>query len=584
MTGLRSMFLHLATVCSGILLLAALAGPVPASSRVALVIGNAAYDHVPILANPLNDARDVAAVLGEIGFEVTRLENADYTTLRRGLRAFRYKASAADIALVFYAGHGIEMNKQNFLVPVDARLRTDGDVEFEAVPLDLVMAAVDGASDFRVVMLDACRENPFLQSMQRKKGATRSIGRGLARVETGVGSTLISYSAKEGMVALDGEGRRNSPYTEALLRVLPEPGLEVGIMFRQVREMVLEATGGNQEPFIYAALPSKGAFFIPSGDPDAGSGISASAHPGATATAVTDDATAVAALSSEVERVARDPVIGEEFSDCPQCPWMVVIPAGSYEMGSPSGKAVRSEARAHRVTIARPIAVGKYEIRRGEFTRFMEESRRSDDSACWQYDGATRKPGSGATDPGFPQAEDEPMVCVSWGDAQAYVEWLSRTTRKRYRLLSESEWEYAARGGAGTSPGTEPDGSEQCASANGADESVKAQYAAWFGGTASCDDGHAHTAEAGRFRANGFGLYDMLGNAREWVQDCWRSDYDGAPDDGSAWTGGGSCGLRVLRGGSWLDGPGGIHLSARDRAVTSIRYAANGFRVARELD
>ena len=234
----------LATVCCQ-----ALAAP-----RVALVIGNASYAHVPTLANPLNDAADVGAALGRLGFEVTRIRDADRASLWRGLQAFALAASASEIAVVFYAGHGIEVDHRNFLVPVDARLASDQDVEFEAVPLELVQRAVERASKLRVVILDACRENPFVVSMQRA-GATRSIGRGLARAKP-AGETLVAYAAKEGTVAADGVGR-NSPYSEALLAHLEEPGLDVGLMFRRVRDAVLASTGGRQEPFVYGSLSSK---------------------------------------------------------------------------------------------------------------------------------------------------------------------------------------------------------------------------------------------------------------------------------------------------------------------------------------
>ena len=233
------------------------ASPAFAAQRVALVIGNATYAHVPALANPLNDAKDVGAALDRLGFAVTRLENAGYAALRRGLLEFQRAASASEIAVVFYAGHGIEVDQRNFLVPVDARLASDQDVEFEAVPLELVSRAVERASGLRLVILDACRENPFAVQMQRA-GATRSIGRGLARVEPS-GETLIAYAAKEGTVASDGAGR-NSPYSEALLGHLEEPGLEVGLMFRKVRDAVLGMTGGRQEPFVYGSLSSRGVY------------------------------------------------------------------------------------------------------------------------------------------------------------------------------------------------------------------------------------------------------------------------------------------------------------------------------------
>ena len=245
----------------------ALAAPVHAAKRVALVIGNAEYKHASRLANPLNDAADIAAALGRLGFKVTRLDDAGYDAMRKGLRAFTRAAAASEIAMVFYAGHGIEVDGRNYLIPVDARLASDQDVEFEAVPLDLVSRSVDRASELRLIVLDACRDNPFAKQMTRS-GATRSIGRGLARVEP-AGETLVAYAAKGGSVAADGEGR-NSPYSTALLAHLEQPGLEVGLMFRKVRDAVLRTTGGQQEPFVYGSLSSKGFYLAARSTPGPG--------------------------------------------------------------------------------------------------------------------------------------------------------------------------------------------------------------------------------------------------------------------------------------------------------------------------
>ena len=255
---------------AAVILSALLSFPAPAAQRVALVIGNATYAHVPALANPLNDAADIGGALDRLGFAVTRLENADRASLWRGLQEFALAASASEIAVVFYAGHGIEVDQRNFLVPVDARLASDQDVEFEAVPLELVSRAVERASGLRLVILDACRENPFAVQMQRA-GATRSIGRGLARVEPS-GETLVAYAAKEGTVASDGAGR-NSPYSEALLGHLEEPGLEVGLMFRKVRDAVVGLTGGRQEPFVYGSLSSRGVYLAAAAAPPAAAAV-----------------------------------------------------------------------------------------------------------------------------------------------------------------------------------------------------------------------------------------------------------------------------------------------------------------------
>ncbi|SDK35101.1 caspase family protein [Aliiruegeria lutimaris] len=231
--------------------------------RVALVIGNAGYSHVPLLANPANDATDIAAALKRLDFDVTLALDADDTAMQRLLRDFAGAAREADLSLVYYAGHGIEVDQTNYLIPVNAELRRDLDVDFEALPLDLVMQSLVGAGGLKIVLIDACRDNPFAAQLQLAKG-TRSIGTGLGRVDPigGVraGGILVGYAAREGTVALDGAGR-NSPYAAALLEYLEEPGLEISQLFRKVRDRVFDLTGGAQEPFTYGALPS-GEFFL----------------------------------------------------------------------------------------------------------------------------------------------------------------------------------------------------------------------------------------------------------------------------------------------------------------------------------
>ena len=278
---------------AALVVLAVLSVPAPAAQRVALLIGNASYAHAPPLANPANDVADIGAALGRLGFSVKKIENAGYAELRRGLLEFQQAASASEMAVVFYAGHGIEVDQRNFLVPVDARLASDRDVEYEAVPLELVQRAVERSSGLRLVILDACRENPFAAKMQRA-GATRSIGRGLARVEP-TGETLVAYAAKEGTVALDGTGR-NSPYSKALLAHLEKPGLEVMLMLRKVRDAVLAATGGQQEPFWYGSLSSRGVYLAKASAPVAAPSVEP-------APAIVPSAARVTAEQLAVERV-----------------------------------------------------------------------------------------------------------------------------------------------------------------------------------------------------------------------------------------------------------------------------------------
>ncbi len=240
--------------------LVAFATAATAGGRVALVIGNSAYQAVNPLPNPVNDAHDMAEAFKKLGFDVTLADNLTYEQMRQTLQHFGDKAHGADMAVIYYAGHGMEIDHRNYLIPVDARLQTDRAVAFETIPLDLMMATVDGARSLKIVLLDACRSNPFAARMKLTV-ASRSIGRGLSQVEPDTG-TLVGFSAKEGTVAGDGTGR-NSPYTVALLSHIAIPGLEISLMFRQVRDAVLEATDNQQEPFTYGSLPGKSLYFVP---------------------------------------------------------------------------------------------------------------------------------------------------------------------------------------------------------------------------------------------------------------------------------------------------------------------------------
>lgn len=224
-----------------------------AERRVALVIGNSGYKSVPRLANPENDSTAIGLLLRNAGFDAVEVrQNLDNTDMRRAMRDFSQSAADADIAVVFFAGHGIEVGGTNFLVPVDSTLKRDIDVEDEAVSLDRVLTLLEPARKLRLVILDACRDNPFLPAMARTL-ASRSVGRGLAKIDTPGSDTLIAYAAKAGSIAADGRGA-NSPFTLALLKHLTTPGLDVRLAFGRVRDEVLAATNRQQEPFVYGAL------------------------------------------------------------------------------------------------------------------------------------------------------------------------------------------------------------------------------------------------------------------------------------------------------------------------------------------
>jgi hypothetical protein len=225
--------------------------------RVALIIGNSAYRNVPALPNPANDASDVAAAFRRLGFAATLVQNGSFDDMRRSLLAFGQQAAGADMAAVYFAGHGMEVAGENWLIPVDANLKRETDAETEAISLRSVMLQVSNTTSLGLVILDACRDNPFIAKMQRTL-ASRGISGGLGRIEP-VGNVLVAYAARDGTTALDGDGH-NSPFTMALLHNIEQPGVEVTFMFRNVRDDVMEATRNEQQPFVYGSLSRKAIY------------------------------------------------------------------------------------------------------------------------------------------------------------------------------------------------------------------------------------------------------------------------------------------------------------------------------------
>ncbi len=240
-------------ICAVFSLLCACAfagAPVSAGTgkRVALVIGNSAYKIAP-LANPVNDARAVASALQDIKFdEVILRQDLTGDGMRATLREIGRAAVGADIVVVFFAGHGLELHGRNYLIPVDANPERASDVELEAINLDTVLQQLEGATRLKLVILDACRNNPF-----RPAGGKRSVERGLARVEPD-DNTLVAYAAKEGTTADDGTGQRNSPFTAALLKHIATPDIDIRLMLGRIRDDVISATSDTQRPHIYGTL------------------------------------------------------------------------------------------------------------------------------------------------------------------------------------------------------------------------------------------------------------------------------------------------------------------------------------------
>ena len=310
---------------------------------------------------------------------------------------------------------------------------------------------------------------------------------------------------------------------------------------------------------------------------------------GREAQAAQEEATRQAREADEARRrQQRQKQAGQPFRDelrsGGQGPQMMVVPAGSYQMGSPPYEEERDddEGPVHRVTIAQPFAVGVYEVTVGAYGRFVGATGHAGGSSCRTYERGSWEERSGRSwrNPGFRQAEREPVVCVNWRDARAYTAWLSRETGKAYRLLSEAEWEYVARAETTTARYWGESEVGQCQHANGADQTASRHNSGWS--VVACDDGHYRTALVGRFRPNGFGLYDVLGNVGEWTQDCWNESYASAPSGGRAWETV-DCGRRVLRGGSWNFRPRDLRSANRGWSAADYRSFNLGFRIARSL-
>lgn len=270
------------------------------------------------------------------------------------------------------------------------------------------------------------------------------------------------------------------------------------------------------------------------------------------------------------------------FQDCPECPQMVVVPAGKIALGS--AMPPESPARSRRDIAS--FAIGSSEVTRDQFSAFVVETGRADGESCLSRDATgARAFVKGATwrSPGILQTGRHPVVCVSFVDAVAYVEWLSKVTGHYYRLPSESEWEYAARAGSTTLWFWGDDRRQACQYANVPNVESSAPDAS-PGSVFDCEDDYVDTAPVGTFRENDFGLNDVLGNVWEWVEDCWHETNVGAPEDGSAWVTEADCNVRTVRGGGSVASRTPPSMSARTADPVNYRGIGLGFRVARDLE
>ncbi len=542
-----------------IIVLASVLWPVLAFSeaRIALVIGNSDYEITGWeLPNPANDARLMKQSLEAVGFQVSLQLNATEDEMEDAFAAHgrRLAAGGEDaVGLIYFAGHGVQSQGYNYLIPVDVQARTEQDVWAQAPRLGQALQHVRAAGNgVNFVILDACRNNPL-------PSANRSAGSGgLAPVARSRG-LLVSYSTEPGFTASDGGGR-HSPYTQALAAVILQDGLIAEQVFKRVADQVNQATNGAQTPFYNSGLIGDDFCF----------GDCTQAAPAAINIALTPSVGTSGRDMGETSDPLPPPdepfkiAAFDTFKDCDTCPAMVALPAGAFVMGSPEDERDRKtdEGPQREIQIA-SFAVGKMEVTFGQYEACRSEGACSHDpkadlrvDALWLLD-------------------DRPVMNVSIADAEAYIAWLnSKTDGTPYRLLSEAEWEYAARAGT-TSPFSTGDGisSEQ----------------ANFNGQRSYDRKAAggpylrKPTAVGSYAPNAFGLHDMHGNLAEWTADCYRRSYAGLPANGSAIPGDAGC-AHAVRGGDFNKVPSYVRSAKRDSEPGSRRDDAIGFRVAKTLN
>ena len=599
-----------------VVLVGLLAGETGAAFRnpdgVAVIIGNRDYKYdVPSVTYAHRDAeafrRYVVDVLGFDPENVIHIKDADKATLERlfgnkdnlkGSELWRYlHPDGRSDVVVFYSGHGIPglNDKRGYLLPVNAHPDA---AELNGYPIDvlynnLVKLKEQQAVRSVHVFLDACFSGDsgggrLIGSTSAIRVAPLAKSRGLEKLTiltAASGKEVASWdkTAKHGLFthhllnALYGEADADANgqvtageakayldrhMTRAARRTF---GRVQNADLRGVETAVLARAVGGMFPVRPAIGPVRGV----------------GEHRGRPAG------------SGETEKSLLGPVreVGEHFRDCPECPEMVVVPAGRFQMGNLS-RSGYSERPVHEVTISDSFAVGRYEVTRREFARFVEATGYDTGNICmiWNEEGKIVDKRKRADwrwhDPGFSQTYRHPVTCVSWHDAQAYVQWVSEVTGQAYRLLSEAEWEYVARAGTTTEYWWGNTASHDYANYGAVWFEADTGFTftdKFFTGLATGADHWVTTAPVGSFAANAFGVFDTAGNVWEWVEDCWNEDYrGGAPTDGSAWTSG-ACSLRELRGGSWNSDPVSLRSAGRNWDDTGNRDNSYGFRVARTL-
>lgn len=522
------------------------AWPQAAGPRIALLIGNPVHPDADASESAsTTNFQTVADRLAKIGFSVTKVEGATRARMSEAIRDFVNKTRPGTAALFFFRGAMLRVGQKNFLMPIDAQGPSEAEdgIELNAVESDL---SSHGAA-IKIIIVDAAESDGgdrYGPSPSRPAALELHEGT-LAIINTGLDKSTGSAGGQSPAGGLD------DVFLDELLKQTAVPNVTVEQAFAKTRVAVARATAGRQVPSVSSSLLNDFYFSQQDAPPATPAAPPASPPPAAPASPPPapkppPPAPKMAEAPPEPAKPASAaPAPGETFKDCESCPEMVVVPPGEFTMGATD---TDYEKPPHKVTIAKPFAIGRHEVT----------------FAQWDACAAAKACKADIDDHGFGRAQ-QPVIDVSWDEAQAFLKWLSAQSNKAYRLPSEAEWEYAARAGSRSAYSWGP---------------------AVGSGKANCSDCSPTpplaTLAVGSFRPNAFGLYDTAGNAAEFVDDCWNATYKGAPADGSAWRKG-DCQLRVLRGGAFGTKANAARSSARFRYDRDVRYYTNGFRVARDL-
>jgi formylglycine-generating enzyme required for sulfatase activity len=538
--------------------------PSASAPRYALLIGNANYpDAAAPLGPPPKNVRALADELRRSAFDVDVKENLSREDMQRAIDAFKQKIRPGSSALFFFSGYALQTNRQTFIIPVSAQVWTENDIRRDGISIEAVLSDMNSrGARVKVLIIDASRPNPYERRF-------RTAPAGLATIDAPAGTLMISAVAPGRVIENEGE---TSIFVSELVKEMRSPSLTAEEIFSRTRIGVSRVSNGEQVPWVSSSLVDEFYFGQsqarvgaasppidtrpPPPRPQPAPAPVRPAQPTAPPPAPPpQQAAPPPSPPQQAQREAAAPSRpdgggggqrpGDVFRDCRECPEMVVVPAGEFDMGSND---IEFEKPIRRVAVAKPFAIGRREV------TFEEWDQCAASGAC-TYRPEDRGQGRG----------ERPVTDVSWRDAKAYITWLAQKTGQKYRLPSEAEWEYAARAGTKTAYWW------------GRDVGSRFANCRECGGNAG-----QQTIASGSFAANPFGLFDTAGNAAEWVEDCWNDNYRGAPKDSSAWTAG-QCGQRVLRGGSFDSQARYVRSSSRFRYDADVRYYANGFRVVRDL-